>query len=934
MAFTLEDALNKIGTVGYTGVEGLTRLINETSAVAENAATNATILLYSGDVGENTHAWDVANATSASSLDSSGLKRVVTLNDTAISALLNHDDFKGALREAAGSADKFRLIMNGEDPLGTRVNNTSFWDTASRNFAGSATSDILTITPNVKANSVFALTEVDAALNSNALRINGIPREDLVRLRTDLLARGPGTQADIDIANKIVLDYVNSASAQQVSEMKIAVDADGNVFDIDSKAYFNKVGMSGVGTHLDVGITGKSPVDWIAQKQTTEALSNAKLANVHLEQIGQERLSLAQATGDSTKIAAAGRYLNKLGVIGDVIVLALVAGEANAAYASGDSDKAQQLITDWALEFSGGVAGGIAAAQLASSLLAPLYLTGPAGALIAGGLSLIAGIAGGIGGGYLAQQLADYFTSAQTWTAPVYRDPLTLDLDGDGIETTAQTGWNGVLFDHNNNGQKTGTGWLSGDDGFLVLDKNNNGTIDNGNELFGDNTQLTNGADASDGFAALADVDSNQDGQIDSNDAIFNDLRVWQDLNQDGISQANELKTLTELNIASLSTTGTATGTAQNGNIITHTGSFTKTDGSTGQTGNLDLAASTFHTQYTETTPLSATAAARPDMHGSGSVHNLRNAAALSATLASTLDQYSAASTREQQQSQLDSLLSQWSDTSTMQGLMARAAANGFIINFTFGNQQEPTNNSELLASGTTNGSLGVLEGFNQNKSVQYQNWVNKLTLLERFNGTAFINFDSLDTSAATELNGTTSGTGGSSSGALSSSYKQLNLTIAQAQLDLLQQSYQTLKQSVYESLLPQTRFKPYLDEIGLNFADGAFQLDYSVMEAHFKTDISNNNTAGVKELFEFVQVMAGKLDNWDYKAAFTVDYFSGLNVSEAQSSTEFGIKLLGASLIDYQAASSDLNIIANQIDNKQKIPENEAYWQNKLKAA
>jgi len=105
-------------------------------------------------------------------------------------------------------------------------------------------------------------------------------------------------------------------------------------------------------------------------------------------------------------------------------------------------------------------------------------------------------------------------------------------------------------------------------------------------------------------------------------------------------------------------------------------------------------------------------------------------------------------------------------------------------------------------------------------------------------------------------------------------------------------------------------------------------------METHFKAGISNNNTAGVKELFECVQVMTGKLDNWDYKAAFTVDYFSGLSVSEAQSSTEFGIKLLGASLSDYQVASSDLNIIANQIDNKQKTPANKAYWQNKLKAA
>jgi hypothetical protein len=222
----------------------------------------------------------------------------------------------------------------------------------------------------------------------------------------------------------------------------------------------------------------------------------------------------------------------------------------------------------------------------------------------------------------LPSEINDLFTQAQDWIAPPIRiAPLTLDLDGDGIETTAQSGWNGVLFDHNNDDKKTATGWLSGDDGFLVMDRNGNGTIDNGTELFGDNTQLSNGDTASDGFAALADIDSNQDGLIDVNDSAFANLRVWQDKNQDGVSQPDELKTLDQLGIASLSTIGTASGASQNGNVITHTGTFTKTDGSIGQTGNLDLASSTFYTDYIETNTLSDADLARPDMHGSGSVY-------------------------------------------------------------------------------------------------------------------------------------------------------------------------------------------------------------------------------------------------------------------------------------------------------------------------
>ncbi len=88
----------------------------------------------------------------------------------------------------------------------------------------------------------------------------------------------------------------------------------------------------------------------------------------------------------------------------------------------------------------------------------------------------------------------------------------------------------------------------------------------------------------------------------------------------------------------------------------------------------MDLAASVFNTEYTETTTLSAVDAARADMHGAGRVRNLRHAAALSATLATTLDSYSAAISRDLQQEQLDSLLNEWAGTSDMAGLLRRAA--------------------------------------------------------------------------------------------------------------------------------------------------------------------------------------------------------------------------------------------------------------------
>ena len=123
-------------------------------------------------------------------------------------------------------------------------------------------------------------------------------------------------------------------------------------------------------------------------------------------------------------------------------------------------------------------------------------------------------------------------------------DPLVIDLDGDGIELTKME--NGVNFDINGDGKIDKTAFVKPDDGLLALDKNGNGVIDSGKELFG--TQ--NGA--SDGFSELGKYDENGDGKIDKNDAIYYKLRVWQDLNQNGKSEEGELNSLETLKIDSI----------------------------------------------------------------------------------------------------------------------------------------------------------------------------------------------------------------------------------------------------------------------------------------------------------------------------------------------------------------------------------------------
>jgi len=119
------------------------------------------------------------------------------------------------------------------------------------------------------------------------------------------------------------------------------------------------------------------------------------------------------------------------------------------------------------------------------------------------------------------------FGQAEAATEPIpgiWRDPLLVDLDGDGIETT--TLQNGTYFDHDKNGFAQESAWVGADDGVLAFDKNADGVINNGGEIFGDNYVLSNGQTATTGFQALADLDSNSDGVINSSDTNFASIKV------------------------------------------------------------------------------------------------------------------------------------------------------------------------------------------------------------------------------------------------------------------------------------------------------------------------------------------------------------------------------------------------------------------------
>jgi hypothetical protein len=215
---------------------------------------------------------------------------------------------------------------------------------------------------------------------------------------------------------------------------------------------------------------------------------------------------------------------------------------------------------------------------------------------------------------------------AQKMSVRAVWSPLVLDLDGDGIETTKLgygAGGSRTYFDMDANGTIERTGWITGGDGLLMMDRNGNGLVDNQSELFGNNAQYA------DGFANLKSLDSNNDNLITNLDADFGGLRVWIDRNENGVLDRRESLSLTQLGITEINLNATqyADGWGNptrynNENLVTAGSTFTM-NGVTKTIEDVWFARDVMNTQQTASYTLDARTLFLPTLKGFGGLQDL-----------------------------------------------------------------------------------------------------------------------------------------------------------------------------------------------------------------------------------------------------------------------------------------------------------------------
>ncbi|MEB3183695.1 MAG: calcium-binding protein, partial [Cyanobacteriota bacterium] len=546
------------------------------------------------------------------------------------------------------------------------------WDLLSARFVAEARGDVITITGGARPDGVFAQVELPGLLRNPAITsIDGIPISQLRQLTPE--------QA---------FTLVTAVSEQRVASLRIPVDSAGRPLPADAGAPLDsRLFLADLpGVRGSPGLPGQAYLP-IAHFIPPERLEK------HLDQIRDLRTALSQrqlASHQPAQIQQRLQLTRLLSRLDDSIAvssLALTAIEAHQAFSRGERDRAQSLLNRWALENAGGLIGGRLGGALAGfvsgriggalgGLMAvPLLGAGPAGLLLGAGLSL--------GGAVLGSTVAEPLMNALINGLARFTDdtisrlqrhfrlvettvsPLILDLDGNGVRTLPISR-GGLHFDHNGNGFAESSGWVGEGDGLLVRDRNGDGRITNGDELFGNATRLSSGRLAVHGFEALRDLDSNRDGQVDPRDREWGSLRVWIDRNADASSDPGELHDPLSLGVRSLLTGWRdSTHVDAQGNQHRQLGSYRHSDGSLRDLTDVWFQQDPTRSRALSQLPVPAAIAALPDLAGMGTVASLHQvmSARPDGPLTALVEQWCSASSA-QRRALIEPLLLSWTGAS------------------------------------------------------------------------------------------------------------------------------------------------------------------------------------------------------------------------------------------------------------------------------
>ncbi|MBO3659067.1 hypothetical protein J5N55_13385, partial [Acinetobacter haemolyticus] len=242
--------------------------------------------------------------------------------------------------------------------------------------------------------------------------------------------------------------------------------------------------------------------------------------------------------------------------------------------------------------------------------------------------------------------------------------PIIIDLDGNGIDTK-RIKESKVHFDLDNNGLLEKTGWIGGNDAFLALDLNNDKIINNGSELFGNNTKITDGNYAKNGYEALKQYDENNDGKIDAEDSIWSKLVLWQDLDGNGESSENEIIKVEDSGLKSISLNYNESNFIDvEGNAHKQQSTVEWQNGTTTKSADVWFATQLTHTIYTSSV-IDQNILVLPNVIGFGNLLNLHDAAQTNVALLDLVETIYQSSNNPNQEDIIN-LIYEWGNVSDL----------------------------------------------------------------------------------------------------------------------------------------------------------------------------------------------------------------------------------------------------------------------------